>query len=70
MKAKNENIVLIRVSHRAMTRAYNKAVKNKYRYVCMVQHPVKKGTEPTFSLLATKKWWSEDLRSLLKPPER
>ena len=67
MKAKN--IILLRVGDRALTRAHNKALKEKYRYICTIQHPNKKGTKPLFSLVATKKWWSEDLRKLLRQPK-
>lgn len=70
MKTKNENIVLIRVSHRSLTRARHKAEAARYKYICTIQHPFKNGETPTFSFVATKKWWSEDLRSLLKPAER
>ncbi len=70
MKAKNESIVLLRVSHRSLTRALHKAEAARYKYICTIQHPFKNGETPTFSFIATKEWWSEDLRQFLKTTKR
>jgi len=51
----------VRISHKRLIELYEEYRRKRYKYICPVTHPKKRGHRQTYSLIATKEWWSPDM---------
>jgi|GEM_PF-2680026 hypothetical protein len=51
----------LRISHKRLIELYEEYRRKRYKYICPVTHSKKKGHRQTYSLFATKEWWSPSL---------